>query len=538
MKQRTYNILFHTHTVSGIVISVVLYVIFFAGSFAFFRDEFVNWERNSGVDVTDHITFSFDHLLDSVGQNYNLYGRDIELSKYYIEDRVSVNMTGTQSKTAASEDQLPKFFYYTPTDNSEATYAASYTLGEFLYRLHFLAQIKYPIGYYLAGLIAFFFLFAIITGFLVHWKKIVSNFYIFRPMAKAKTIWTDAHTALGMIGLPFQFVYAVTGAFFMIKAILIAPNVFLLFNGDQEKFYAELGYSHPHSKFIDERDAANYSIDEFVETTRDRWPGFNVTQVHLFNYQTTDMQLLVEGHLPYRSKFNGTGQALYQVNSGKLISERSPLEKASYLEAVKNILYRIHYGDYGGYALRIISFLLGIISCFVIISGVMIWLVARDKKHIPEKRRRFNEKVARVYMAIALSMLPVTALSFIAVKIFEPQGQSFIINFYGITWLLFTIFYILKKDLSFINRNTLLLGAVFGLLIPITNGIKTGNWPWVSYEKGLYHIFFTDVFWIILPILLLFAWKKTLKSGGPGGIPQKKVSKKTIPTKPIAEAVN
>ncbi|RYG94835.1 PepSY domain-containing protein, partial [archaeon] len=34
---------FHTHTVSGIVISVVLFVIFFAGSFSFFRDEIINW---------------------------------------------------------------------------------------------------------------------------------------------------------------------------------------------------------------------------------------------------------------------------------------------------------------------------------------------------------------------------------------------------------------------------------------------------------------------------------------------------------------
>ena len=35
MGNRIYNILFHTHTVSGIVISVALYVIFFTGSFSF-----------------------------------------------------------------------------------------------------------------------------------------------------------------------------------------------------------------------------------------------------------------------------------------------------------------------------------------------------------------------------------------------------------------------------------------------------------------------------------------------------------------------
>lgn len=49
MSKRTYNILFHLHTVSGIVISVALYVIFFTGSFSFFRDEIVNWERGHTV---------------------------------------------------------------------------------------------------------------------------------------------------------------------------------------------------------------------------------------------------------------------------------------------------------------------------------------------------------------------------------------------------------------------------------------------------------------------------------------------------------
>lgn len=112
-----------------------------------------------------------------------------------------------------------------------------------------MAQIPYPIGYYLSGFVALFFLFAIVTGVLLHWNKIVSNFYIFRPKEKLKTLWTDAHTALGMIGLPFQFVYAVTGAFFMIKLLIVAPAVMALYNGDQDKLYKELEYTDPDYKF-------------------------------------------------------------------------------------------------------------------------------------------------------------------------------------------------------------------------------------------------------------------------------------------------
>ena len=46
MNIRRYNIYFHTHTISGIIICALLYVIFFAGSFTFFREEISAWQKN------------------------------------------------------------------------------------------------------------------------------------------------------------------------------------------------------------------------------------------------------------------------------------------------------------------------------------------------------------------------------------------------------------------------------------------------------------------------------------------------------------
>ncbi|KJD32099.1 membrane protein [Tamlana nanhaiensis] len=504
MKNRIYNILFHTHTISGIIISAALYVIFFAGSFSFFRDDIVNWERNDAPPVSDHIFLDYDKTLDSLNSAHNLNGRDVEFTKYYIENRVSVNLSPTKDTLAEDDLKTNKFFYIDADNLKEHTYADSYSLGEFLYRLHFFAQIKYPFGYYLSGFVAFFFLFAIVTGVLVHWKKIVSNFYTFRPLAKLKTMWTDAHTGLGMIGLPFQFVYAVTGAFFMLKALLIAPMVLTLYNGDDAKFYDDLGYSHPHFEYANKPLSTSYSINSYIEKTKAEWENFNVTQIHIFNYNDENMHLLIEGHLDYQDKFNATGEALYNIKNKTLIESKSPFETKTYLDGVKNVMYRIHYGDYGGYILRLISFILGIISCFVIISGVMIWLVARNKKNIPEKKRKFNEILVRIYLAICLSMYPITAASFIAVKVAKPASMSFIYNFYFIGWLILTLLFILKKDNYFTNKICLLSGSIIGLLIPFANGFITGNWFWKTYSNGDVQLFFIDVFWIVLSLITLW----------------------------------
>lgn len=506
--KRTYNILFHTHTVSGIVISVALYVIFFAGSFSFFRDEIINWERNHTVELTEDLQLDFDTALDSLNATTSLKGRDIELSKHYIEQNIGISISASKDSLIPKAENVGKYLVLDTKTYSQSTYTNSYTLGEFLYRVHFFAQLYYPIGYYLAGFVAFFFLFAIITGIIIHWNKIVPNFYTFRPLAKLKTLWTDAHTTLGVIGLPFQFVYAVTGAFFMIKALLIAPNVLLLYKGDDTKFYKDLGYAHPEIEYTNTPLATDFSINTYIEKTKQLWPDFNITHVHIFNYGDSNMHVQTEGQLNYDTKFTAPGQALYQVKTGALISKKDPYLKASYIDGVKNVLYRLHYGDYAGFALRIISFILGIISCLVIISGVMIWLVARDKKTLPDKKRRFNETVVRIYLAICLSMYPITALSFIAVKLFEPVSQSFIYRFYFIGWLLFIILYIVRRDNGFTNRNTLLLGSVFGFLIPIANGVTTGNWFWLTFKNEQFQLCFIDIFWLTLASITLFAYIK------------------------------
>jgi uncharacterized iron-regulated membrane protein len=505
MNNRNYNIFFHTHTVSGIVISVILFVIFFAGSFSFFKDDITNWERGETAPISKQINLNYDEALKVLDSTYDLHGRKITLSQPYNVNNVAAYLEASKDSLASKKGKEGQFLYLNNSTYKTSTYVESYNLGEFIYRLHFLAQIPYPVGYYLSGFIALFFLFAIVTGVLLHWKKIVSSFYVFRPKEKLKTWWTDAHTSLGMLGLPFQFVYAVTGAFFMIKLLMVAPSVQFLYQGDQEKLYKELEYRSDDFPIENKELTKAFSINEMVAATKKNWKDFNISRVEIQNYGDANMHVQVEGEIDYGKKFTGIGKIVYKVATDEVVFKKDPLAQSSYLESVKNILYRIHFGDYGGYGLKIISFILGILSCFVIISGVMIWLVARDKKNMPEKKRRFNEGVVRYYLAICLSMFPVTAFTFIVAKLWYPLGQDNMYAVYFISWLLLSLFFVFKKNNSFTNRFCLLSGSILGFLIPIANGIKTGNWFWITFSNHQFQMCFVDVFWIILSAISLYA---------------------------------
>ena len=512
MGKRIYNILFNLHTVSGIVISVALYVIFFTGSFSFFRDDIVAWERSEQAIKKDYLPPNINAVLEHIDESYGLAGRDINLKTYYAERAIAVNLTPSKDSLASEKAKQSGFFYLDPVSFEEQSYAESYSLGEFLYRLHFFAQIYYPIGYYLSGFVAFFFLFAIITGVLVHWKKIVPNFYTFRPWAKLKTIWTDAHTALGILGLPFQFILAVTGAFFMLKALLIAPSVMTLYNGDQNQLYTDLEFNKPTYEFSQKKLSKLPNIEAYASKILAKWNHFNLNEISIGNYGDANMQVTLNGLLDYTEKFNASGSINFKPESGETTILKDPYKPASYLDSVKNVMFRLHFGDYGGYFLRIVSFILGILSCVVIISGVLIWLVARDRKNLPEKKRLFYTRVARIYMAICLSMYPVTALTFIAVKVIQPAGQSFLYWVYFGSWLILSSYLILRKDLKYMSNFCLLSGSILGFLIPLANGIFSNSWFWEQFAIGRIQIAFIDIFWLVLALLSLFAFTKSKSS--------------------------
>ena len=111
MNNRIYNVLFNTHTISGIIISAALYVIFFAGSFSFFRDEIISWERNEPVQERGLTEVNFDLLLDTINSREAAYGRDITFNQHYQERRVAVSLTPSKDRLAPKEAATGAFFY-------------------------------------------------------------------------------------------------------------------------------------------------------------------------------------------------------------------------------------------------------------------------------------------------------------------------------------------------------------------------------------------------------------------------------------------
>ena len=520
MNNRNYNIYFHTHTISGIIIASLLYVIFFAGSFSFFKDEISAWQSGKSVNEKLSHGLPYQLLLDSLDSKYNLAGRDINFYLYPNTSHCYINIAPSKDTLHNPKAKERAYIGYDFAERKEKSYEESYDMGEFLYRLHFLAQLNqaiplrigYPIGYLIAGLVAFLFLFALITGLLLHWDKLVSNFYLFRPWSKWKTLWTDLHTVLGVIGFPFQFVFALTGIILIINTVFLAPFSQLLYKGDMEKVFQDLEYATAaEATFIDKPLTSTPNIQEYMDQTQKRWPGAFFNRVAIKNYGDESMLLSIESEADRKQSFAGTGQITYELKTGKVLTHRSPYDTPTYIASVKSFIYRLHFGDYGGYFVKLVNFILGIAGCVVIISGILIWLVARDKSSVASYKRKFNFWLSNVFLAICLTMFPVTAFSFILIKFIGNVNQTLIYQIYFCSWLVISLYYILRRNLRRTNTETLLLGGILALLVPVVNGVFSGNWLWNTWARHATDILLIDLLWISLGLVALIAFARIKK---------------------------
>lgn len=520
MNNRNYNIFFHLHTVSGITITIGLFVIFFAGAFTLFRQEIGEWEsgkyQRGQTAASKAEPIDYNRIMDSVEKHVpSLYGRNIYVYSEGTSVKQSIYISGSDDPKADSLGKITYEYEVNPADYQLKNHESDFSFGELLYLLHFYYQLD-RIGYYISGFVALFFFLAIVTGILVHWEKIRSNFYLFRPRQKMKTIWTDAHTALGVIGLPFQFIYALTGCMFGLGVIVASTNAIWVYDGDTGKMYDDV-LRGENKDTLGNKQTFVVDYNRMVEKTAGQWSGFKVDRLHLAFYGSQTMHVEVSGSEHISKRFLGQGSVIFDAKTGKEKAVKKPGEM-SYYDNVWSSVRRLHYAQFGEigtfstYLLKVVYFLMAFLTCFVIISGVLIWLEARNKKNIPEKKQRYNRRVGSIYLALCLSMLPVTAGCFILSKLLPESvsaSRETILNYaFFLGWLVLSILLSLKKDKQFTNRFTLLSGGILGVLIPVVNGISSGNWFWRTWMNGEYGIFSVDLLWLCSGIICLLIVRK------------------------------
>ncbi|MGB0860298.1 MAG: PepSY-associated TM helix domain-containing protein [Pseudoalteromonas spongiae] len=469
MNNKTLKSLTNAHAWIGLVISIVLFIVFFAGSISLFRENIVAWEKlpihaNQTVS-TDSQNVSYDNAIATINKHYDVY---VDHRFYllpptehspYIEAYFAKNIEGTDPETG--EDHSDVHIMLDAQSGEIIGNADTMDFGNFVYQLHYNLGLG-RIGLYFVGIITLFFFVAVLSGLLIHWRKLFKNFFQYRKDSN-KDKWLDAHNIIGTMGLPFHVMYAFTGLVFNLVIVYQISYALVLYQGDQQKLLAAAGFNEPHIDIIDNKMTMN-GIDRLREMAEKDMDNAIIDRIMIEHFGDESAVAIFTGQK--QDRFATETAVHYQLSNQQQIY----LTKDNYDNAVRSglgVIARLHFGDFAGYGLRLAFFLLGLATCYVILTGNLMWLEKRAKQR--NQSQRSLNFVTRMTSGGFIGFIFAIAVGFSAARIIpiEITTRAEIIenSVFASFLLMLVLAQLIKHNAKFNQYSLQLSGTIFALVV-------------------------------------------------------------------------
>ena len=383
------------HTWSGLLMGWVVFLIFVAGTIAFYREGMNRWMRPELARVEDPMRVL-------AGAQRFLADKAPDAQTWYI------NVPSTQAPGAqlfwvpqVKEGERPRRRFR----ENQAMIAADGTPaqvrdtrgGEFFYRFHFdLHYLPVLWARWLVGLAAAMMLVAILSGVVTH-KRIFRDFFTLRR-GKGTRSWLDGHNATAVLGLPFHLMITYTGLVSLMAMLM--PWAVVANYSDSAKIYEVLYPVAPPAPRTD-RPAPLADLGEIVRDAEARL-GAPAGFVEVSNPGDAAARVLVIQATSSQLS-SMTPRIAYDGVSGRPVW-RSPAVGAASLTA--GAMIGVHAGRYADAGLRFVYFLCGVAGAVMIASGLVMWTVKRREKLADPARPHFGFRLVERLNVATIGGLP------------------------------------------------------------------------------------------------------------------------------------
>ena len=209
------------------------------------------------------------------------------------------------------------------------------------------------------------------TGIVIH-RKILAELFTQRWGRSFRAVMSDLHKSAGIWGLGFHILITATGAW-MGLAPLFEQGYRYVTNPASavQKAPARNAKTAPTSP------VTMQSLDALHAAARTAVPGLETRYVSLRGWDTSAAEAGFTGNL--RSHLASTARVDIRAATGALKNVNDPRTQG-FWALVDGLMEPLHFGDFGGLALKWVYFLLGMTPAFLSISGTLIWLDARQQR--------------------------------------------------------------------------------------------------------------------------------------------------------------
>lgn len=393
------------HTWVGLWFSWLLFAVFLTGSLAVFSDPITHWmtpehqeaearaaqQETAPVDRARRLDLAVDYMArNHAGAGmWEIWpvdrGHENGLSAYWFDQNGQYASAELDPLTGAELDDHHD-------DEGRATMGGTHFVN-FHYTLH-----DARLGLWVVAFATMAMLVALISGVVTH-KRIFKDFFTFRTR-KGQRSWLDAHNAVAVLTLPFQFMIAYTGIMISSAQLMPAP-IAAHYGAGMEATRLYLAELTGEDKPVRTGTALAMPALEPIVARAEQMIGQTARAIVINNPEDSSMRIAVYGWNEDADTFRRisatTGMAEFSAATGELLRMRpAGGVNGGAPSLVRQVMADLHMAQFGGLAIKWLYFLCGMAGAAMMGTGAVLFMVKRRAKHGNE----FGAATARMYRLI------------------------------------------------------------------------------------------------------------------------------------------
>lgn len=369
------------HSWAGIIPTLLFFAVFWMGTLSLFDKEIDRWMQPESRYAGPLVTHDLDIAIAAFAAAQN----GVSLDALFV-------MPPTQREpylylyAGLTEELNGKNYAYGRFVGQSGDMLGepqSHAGSGFIFPFHFKLHIPGDFGYYLIGAVALAMLVLSITGVIAH-RKIFADFFTFRPARKLRRSTLDLHNLTGVIGLPFYFLFALSGLY--IFAGWFASLPMQAVDGLMDKSpVAFIELADGHSPEMRPKAGSPQAMDKplaaFVETAESVWSeryGHSVAADRILVQHYGDMHAVVtvQRVFPSRRVTMSQDRMDFDYASGKVLYDHHSTPAG----LTRSWLEGLHFAQFDHWALRWLLFAGGLAGCVLTATGALFWMRSREAK--------------------------------------------------------------------------------------------------------------------------------------------------------------
>jgi len=427
------------HTWFGLLIGFLLFAVFWMGTLTVLDKEFDRWMHPETRTIQGECCTLTAQQLETV----LLKARELAPQSENIRLRLPTERTPMTLIRIVEPDKTLKAYFLDP--DSGKVVSNAHTLGGsgFFFPFHYKFNIAWKdVGYYLLGIAGLAMMALLLSGVVLH-RKLLAEFFLFRPKKKTLRSLLDLHNLSSVVALPFHFVITFTGLLIFFS-VYFPWATLAAFDGDKAASQKAMsGFVNlPASGFTTDAPlqlAALKGIPALVQAREASWSKAlgepaRADSINIRNLGDSNATLEIRRVFPQSSIGMSTHADTLLLHTGELLHAHEPKPVKEFTHWINGL----HFIQFDHTALRLLYVVGGLLGCVMIHTGFLFWLESRRAQHHQKKLAGFTG-VQALTVGGTLGMMSATAAFLVANQLLPDTTPSRATVetwvFYGV-WLL------------------------------------------------------------------------------------------------------